>query len=252
MKNMWEVYDALIDSLPEAGSVRRSYKNLRWTLTETDTGLSGLAMSVPWTQRPAAFPSGLEGLGVREAAPTVRSWNLAEASAGMSAINAAYNTSARLRELAGAEPYENHCTRGLDFRGKVVGIVGHLSLPEPARSVAGEVYVMEREPQSGDYPDSACDFILPRCDIVMVTGCTFVNKTLPHILELTKNAYTILTGPTVPMCPALLDCGIDRLAGLIVTDSAGIREHVTADRRGSPYGFGETFLLAKEERSNRQ
>ena len=45
---------------------------------------------------------------------------------------------------------------------------------------------------------------------------------------------------------ALLDCGIDRLAGLVVTDRAGMAEHVRADRRGNPYGYGKSFLSKKD------
>ena len=244
---MWEVYDALIESLPEAGSIEHCYKNQWWTLAETDSGSSGLAMTVPWAQRPAIFPKGLDGLSVREAAEAVKSWNLAEAAGGMSAINAACNTPERLSQLRCGEPFENYCTRGIDFRGKTVGIVGHLKFPEGMLAGAKEIFILERAPQDGDYPDSAGDFLLPRCDVALITGSSLVNKTLPHLLELTKNAYTILTGPTVPMCPALFDCGIDRLSGMVVTDRTAARGHVTGDLPGSPYFLGETFLLVKDK-----
>ena len=40
-----------------------------------------------------------------------------------------------------------------------------------------------------------------------MTASPLVNKTLPHLLELSKDAYTILAGPSCPMCPQLLDFG---------------------------------------------
>ena len=78
---------------------------------------------------------------------------------------------------------------------------------------------------------------------MLITGSTLINKTLPHILDLCENAYTILLGPSVPMCPALLDFGIDRLAGMAVTDCAGLAEHVRGSVHGSPYRYGQSFLI---------
>ena len=76
---------------------------------------------------------------------------------------------------------------------------------------------------------------------MLITGSSIVNKTLPRLLELCKNAYVVLTGPTVPLCPALLERGIDRLAGMVVTDRAGARRHAAeclegAARGGMPRG----------------
>jgi len=105
------------------------------------------------------------------------------------------------------------------------------------------VYIIERVPKAGDYPDAACDWILPRCDLVIITGSSLINKTLPHLLSLCEDATTILTGPSVPMCPALLDFGIDRLAGMVVTDRQAMAEHVRLGRHGSPYGCGQAFLI---------
>ena len=42
--------------------------------------------------------------------------------------------------------------------------------------------ILERDPVLGDYPDSACEYILPEQDYVFITGMTLVNKTLPHLL----------------------------------------------------------------------
>ena len=117
--------------------------------------------------------------------------------------------------------------------------------PKGLRDKARAVYTLERSPQEGDYPDSACDLILPQCDLVLITGSSLTNKTLPHLLELCKNATVILTGPSVPLCPALLEFGIDRIAGMAITDRKGIRKRVEKGMRGSPYGEGIPFLLKK-------
>lgn len=127
-----------------------------------------------------------------------------------------------------------------------MGLIGHLRMPPGTLDAAKQVYILERHPKPGDYPDSACEYLLPECDTVLITGSSMVNKTLPRLLELCKNAYVILTGPTVPLCPALLDFGIDRLAGMVVTDKAGARRHAAECLDGPPYPYGRTFLLGRD------
>lgn len=241
----WELYDAIAGGVPAGIEVRRVYKNEWWTLAESSRGGLGLAMSSDWAERPEMFPGGLAGMSAPEAACAARSWNLSEAAAGLAAANSYYNTRGRLEALGCAEPYENFCTDGLDMTGLSVGVIGHLRMPPGALSAAKEVFTLEREPQSGDYPDSACEYLLPRCGVVIITGSSIVNKTLPRLLELSRDAYVILTGPSVPMCEELLGFGIDRLAGLVPEDAEGLRAHVAGDIPGPPYGFGQTFLLGK-------
>ena len=111
---------------------------------------------------------------------------------------------------------------------------------------AASVRILERSPRPGDYPDSACDWLIPQCDVVIMTASTLVNKTLPHLLELSKDAYTILAGPSAPMCPALLELGIDRIAGLVITDRAGMRQKIVNEISGPPYPMGKPFLLRRD------
>ena len=84
-------------------------------------------------------------------------------------------------------------------------------------------------------------------DLVIITGSSLVNKTLPRLLALCEKAFTILTGPSVPLCPALLDYGIDRISGLIVTDREGLRRRVETGEHGSPFVHGQPFTLCREK-----
>ena len=237
---MWELYDKLLAGLPRTGTVTRATAGERWTLVETDLGGAGHAMTTEGDSFPPRYPNGIEGMRIRVAAEAVKSWNLIEAGLGVAAVNAFYNTPERMAELGCAEPYDNYCLRGLD------GLIGHLRMPAGTLDAAESVRILERHPKPGDYPDSACEFILPDCDVVLITGSSLVNKTLPRLLELCRNAYVVLTGPTVPLCPALLDCGIDRLAGMVVTDVAGARRHAAECLEGPPYPYGQTFLLGRD------
>lgn len=245
MTDFFELYDILLSGIHSHATVREACSNDIWTAVEAP-GHFGIAMTTPCDTAPAAFHPGYAQLSLAELATACKSWNLAEASFGMAAVNAYYNTPAQLEQLHAYEPFENYCTAGLDLRGKTLGIVGHMNMPDHIRRQAEKLYILERNPQPGDYPDSACDFLLPQCDTVIITASALTNKTMPHLLELCKNSYTIVAGPSCPMCPQLLELGIDRLAGLVITRpeemKAKIRDHIA----GSPYPTGKPFLLKKE------
>lgn len=241
--NFFAVYDALVEGVASSDTVEKTYLGERWALVETANS-SGMAMFTEGHSIHPMFPS-MEGLSLHKAAGAVRSWNLEEASLGLAAVNAFYNTPERLDALGARVSMDVFYSDGIDLNGLTVGIIGHMHGPRGLREQAKAVYTLERSPQEGDYPDSACDLFLPRCDLVLVTGSSLVNKTLPHLLELCEKATVILTGPSVPLCPALLDFGIDRIAGMAIADREAVRVRVDRGLRGSPYGEGIPFLLKK-------
>lgn len=239
--DFFALYDALLAGVDSATPVLSIAMGEQWCLAAAGTGL-GLAMHTPGASIPPLYPAGLAGLPLSQAVQAVKSWNLEEASFALAAANAFYNTPERLAGL----PNYGHYADGLDFTGKTVGIVGHMHGPAGLREQAREIYVLERDPRPGDYPDSACELLLPRCDLVIITGSSLINKTLPRLLSLCRNAYTILTGPSVPLCPALLDFGIDRLSGLVVTQREAMAAHVRQSIPGNPYSLGQGFLLRRD------
>lgn len=242
-KDFFALYDALCAGVTSGETIEKTIFGERWALAETAKA-SGIAMFTAGSTIEPLYPT-LAGLSLAEAAKAVKSWNLEEASLGLAAANAFYNTTERIAALGAGVSMDVFYTDGIDLRGKTVALIGHMHGPKELREQAKKVYVLERAPQEGDYPDSACDWLLPRCDLVIITGSALINKTLPHLLELCENALTILTGPSVPLCPALLDCGIDRIAGMAVVDRATMRRRVEEGLRGSPYGEGAPFLLKK-------
>ncbi len=244
MINFFALYDALLEEIPPTPIISLCLGDF-WTGVETEDAL-GLAMTTLGDTAPRTLPRWEGASTLAELAPGVKSWNFLEAGAGMAAVNACCNTPGRLARMNAGEPFDNYCTRGLDLRGKTVGVVGHLRMPESLRREAGRFFILERSPQPGDYPDSACDALLPGCDVVIITASTLVNKTLPHLLELCADAYTILAGPTCPLCPRLLDFGIDRLSGLVVTDRTAMLHRIRSNLPGPPYPTGQPFLLTKE------
>lgn len=245
MGNLFDLYDALLQGIHSDISVTGTMMGQCWTAVET-AGHFGMAMTTPVDTAPRMIGSDYIGLSLKELASVAKSWNLEEAGFGMAAVNAYYNTPARLESLSAYEPFDKYCTDGLDLRGKNIGIIGHLNMPSSVQEQAEKIWILERNPRPGDYPDSACDWILPQCDVVIMTASTLVNKTLPHLLDLCRDAYTILAGPSCPMCPDLLHFGIDRIAGLVITDIQGMKDKIRNEIPGPPYNMGKPFLLSRD------
>lgn len=239
------IYDTIINSVPTGEIIADVIAGDSWTLAETNKGKVGIAMTTLGNTRPAMFTKPFIGMDVSEAARGLISWNFEEASISLAAINACLNTEARMEEFGCKEPYDNYCTRDLDLKGKKLGVVGHLKMPENIISATTEHFILEINPHPGDYPASACEWLLPECDVVIITGSSLINRTLPRLLELCRNAYTILAGPTVPLCPGLLGLGIDRLAGLVINDPEGMKQRQLAGISGPPYEFGQSFLIMR-------
>lgn len=210
--NSNELYNAIFD-YPESEECTMLYSGKRWSFAASEFS-AGIAM----------FSPGIEAECI----------SLAKA-------NCHWNRGSRF-----VIPFDDYCTAGVDFSGKTVGLVGNLKEARRRHAKdAKRMFVFDFGGGEGVLcPDEEEEY-LPECDIVIVTGSSIQNGTLPHILELCRNAYVILTGPSVPQCPSLLDFGISRISGLIIRDVQGMRAHVLADAPGSPYTFGVPFMVSK-------
>ena len=92
MTSPWDIYDTLIDDLPEDVTVTASDRGTRWTRVVNSAGGIGSAWSMRETSRPALSADTPDaGRPIRDVAALVRSWNLAEASVGLAAINSWYS-----------------------------------------------------------------------------------------------------------------------------------------------------------------
>jgi uncharacterized protein (DUF4213/DUF364 family) len=103
-------------------------------------------------------------------------------------------------------------------QGKNVAIVGHFPWIPKLRERVKNLWVLEQRLREGDLPATHADRILPQCDVVGITGTSFINHTLEGLLELCKEAYVLLIGPTSPLSPILFDYGIDAICGLKIID----------------------------------
>ena len=159
MTDFFSLYDVLIEGIKSDDIVTGTLMGEYWTAVKTESAL-GMAMTTPVDTAPRMLSGDYTGKPLKELAQASKSWNLTEAGFGMAAINAYYNTPARMESLSAYEPFDNYCTDGLDLHGKHIGLVGHLNMPQSVYEQAASVRILERNPRPGDYPDSACDWLI--------------------------------------------------------------------------------------------
>ena len=231
MEHPWEMYDRLIGGIPEGIGVRSFNIGGHWLYVEAECGMgiSHLVAGGALLDKPAE-PTDLQ---LHELAGWVKSWNFELASIGTAALNAWYAQPEKLAELGiafGAKgdaavpnPFDTMSGR---YTGKKVAVVGHFPNVEAMAKIA-DLTVFERNCSNElDTPDSACEYIMPLQDFAFITGTTITNKTAPRLLELCRNAQTILTGPSAVPSPALFDYGVDVIAGSVVVDIEAAKQAV--------------------------
>ncbi len=220
--NRWHLYDQLIEAVPDDAMASEALLGWHWTMVRS----RGVGMALSPFDRSAApeVVGRIAGRRVRELAEMVKSWDSAEASVGLAAINSVINSREQVERMSGV-PLEQHPDvpafehYAPMVRGKKVAVVGHFPGLEHLQAVS-HVSVLERHPQEGDYPDPACEYILPEQDFVFISSTAIINKTLPRLLELSRGALVVLLGPSTPLTPFLFEHGVACLAGTVVVDEA--------------------------------
>jgi uncharacterized protein (DUF4213/DUF364 family) len=174
----------------------------------------GLAHACPQPHRSTVRDAGrLIGKNALELAEYARSSDPIEVGIGVAAINS-------LIEPRGEK------LNVMDFlieqgKGKTIAMVGHFPRADAVKQVAGQLWVLEKDPRPGDFPESEAANIIPQADIVAITGSTLANGSLQSLLELSRG-YTIVFGPSTPLSPVLFDWGVDMIGGTRVTNPDAI------------------------------
>lgn len=212
---MWTLYDRLIEQVPSDIRVTHIYVGNTWTIVHAGS-YCGFAVTVNEQEQTLPSYDHLVGMDLQSVAQLCKSWDFIEASVGTAALNAWHNHPPTALSIPGMCCTKNAFTDyAAAVKGKSAAIIGHFFNLEKFLTDAASISVLERRPWPGDYPDSACEYILPEQDFVFITGSAFINKTLPRLLRLCENGRAIVLGPSTPMSPLLFDYGADELSGLL-------------------------------------
>ncbi|MFQ5855334.1 MAG: Rossmann-like domain-containing protein [Anaerolineae bacterium] len=214
--------DSLLATLPD-GPVREVQVGAFWTavVVETEGRLRcGLAATLRnddhhWGGGPAIRDAGfLMERNARELAELARSESPMEAAIGMAAINALLPAHAELWADLNAE--EVIAERGA---GRRVALVGHFPFIPRLRERVGTLWVLEQQPRGEDLPADAASEVIPRADVVAITGTTLINHTFERLMALCRpEALVLVLGPSTPLSPVLFDHGVRILSGSVVDD----------------------------------
>lgn len=141
--------------------------------------------------------------------------SILEAAIGMAAINS-------LLEIDEASCLEVNAAEVILEKGagRRVAVVGHFPFLPRVRERAKELWVIEKNQEEGDFPEHRAEDLIPRADVVAVTGTALTNHTLPRLLELCRpGAFVVMLGDSVPLTPVLFDYGVDAVSGTKVVDA---------------------------------
>lgn len=247
------LYKALIDAIPPDLRVLEAVSGASHSIVLAGEGI-GAVMTLEPTGRSPTLPEGLAGLPLRELAAAVLSWNAVEAALGGAALNAYYNSPPVLRRNFGftftpgtQSPAADPFTRYAELaRGKLVACIGHFaSVERHIAPLAAALSIIDEHPRKGDYPAAAAEFLLPRMDMVFISGSTLANKTLPRLLELCGQAFVVLVGPSTCMAPQLFSYGVRVLSGTLYTDREGCLSLVRQGLHGEMIHHGQKLSFEK-------
>ena len=247
----WEIYQRLIEGIPDDVGVRKLMLGEHWTYVEAESGV-GVAMMVHGGAGQMRLDQAASDLSLRDLAALSTSWSFTEASAGVAALNAWYASEPIAR--ANGVVFEEQGNSGFDvyrrlIEGKRVAIVGHFPLIERLGDLC-DLTILERAPQPGDIPDPACEYIIAEQDYLFMTGITLQNKTLPRLLELAREGATeaILVGPSVVPSPILFEYGAVCLAGSICTPDRAEQVKLAMEQGSHSNIFGRGLQKTRLEK----
>jgi uncharacterized protein (DUF4213/DUF364 family) len=226
-----KLVDELLTTLPD-GSVRDVRIGAFWTAVVIDV-MGQLRCGLAATMReddnhhhgrgPAVREAGsLLQCSARELAELVHSTRPMEAAIGMAAVNALLPRQERQwLDLNAGEVIARHGV------GKRVVLVGHFPFIPSLREQVGSLTVLEQRPTGEDLPATAAIDVIPRADVIAITGTTLLNNTFEGLITLCRpEALVLVLGPSTPLSSVLFEHGVDLLSGSVVEDAAAVLQAV--------------------------
>ncbi|NMC86785.1 MAG: DUF364 domain-containing protein [Anaerolineaceae bacterium] len=239
MGNPWALYDSLLDGIDSSLIVDHYGHGVGWTEVWAGSN-TGVAMTVKERGVGDSYHGPIIGRPLQDVAALIKSWNFLEASLGAAALTCYYNSIEKVQALGGLQGIDLANLRTESRRrkdaliafqneitGKKVAMIGHFPNIEHQFMDRCELTILERNPLRGDYPDSACEYLIAEQDYLFITGMTLTNKTLPRLLQLAGEKVKVsMLGPSVCMAPQLFSFGVDNLSGYCVTDRMLVDEAI--------------------------
>jgi len=240
MKIVRRLYEELKN---EEVEIKDVWLGLHWTAVESM--YVGMAHTYKTDSKIQVENAGsFTGLDVRKVIKMALSKEPLNASVGIAAINS-------LIKPIGIEESVNPYIEK-ESKGKTICIIGRFPFNDEMRKIAKKTYILEFEPLPGELPSDACEEVVPKADINIITATTLINGTIDHLLEISSGKNIVL-GPSTPMHPILFEYGIDVLAGVRVVDKMLLqRAIVQGVKKFKQLGGTKPITLYKSEYKKRK
>lgn len=235
MKNFL-VRDALLDVRRrvgrEIGAIKTtdlvigiSYTGVR-TSTD-DIGLANTPLSEFSYESSKIFTraGSLTDRATHKLAELAESWDLGQRVVGIAALNAISQVAIKIKSNDIVAKYGDAFELVKVEKEDTVVMIGNMRPAVPKlREKAKEVLVLERtlDLRDGDtFPDTAAEAVIPRGDIVFLTGATLCNGTTDRILELSRKAReVVMLGASAGIFPpTLFERGVTAVGSLEIPDA---------------------------------
>lgn len=168
-----------------------------------------------------------------------KSWDLSERVVGIAALNALSQCAVRTGGVEISRRYGDVVRLTKVKRGDTIVMVGNMRHSvEKLKPLVKEVLVLERTTglrDKGTFPDTAAEAVIPRGDVVFLTGASLCNGTTDRILELSSRAReVIIMGASAGIFPPTLFRNGVTGAGLVEISDPDRAMKVISQGGGNP------------------
>jgi len=220
-----EILNSIIKSIKEDAQVQEVRRGLSWTaVVSRHCGLASTMAQGSCCNEEMA--GGMEGSFTKMTALELARYcfnDPTKTSLGLAAINSLLDVNPdRCTDIDGLQMVKDM------GKGKNISVIGHFPFLENIAREARNLWIIEKQPRPGDYPEEKGNDLLPQSDIVVISSTTLINNTFSGILALCrKGSVKMLLGPTTPLSEVLFEYGVDILSGAIVTEKNAVLRSIS-------------------------
>lgn len=209
-----DIYEDLISSAKDKfeSEVKDLVVGIRWIGVKTDK--VGISITLDNNKHMTGIEEAGELIGKKskELLEYIKTFDTLKIGIGLATLNSLIETPKNYEII---NIFDFLIERGRDKR---IVFIGHFEDIQKLKGVAKELIILERKPKDEDFLDTFQEYLIPKGDIIAITGSTFANKSIKRILELSKGKYTIIFGPSTPLSTVLFDYGVDMIGGILIKD----------------------------------
>jgi len=220
-----DILQTLIQSLPPTPvPIRKVVVGVHWTLVcSKSCGLASTLVGCgPHGHSQMRDVGQLHHKTAQDLAQWLLSDNLLEASIGMAALNSLIEVDENKLKQVNAS-----AIIACEGKGKNVVVVGHFPFVEQIKAIPQNCWVIEKQPFGEEFPEEAAEELIPKADVIAITGTAFINHSIEKLLSLCQpGSMVMVLGPSTPLLPLLFDYGITYLSGSQVTDEEAAIETI--------------------------